>query len=59
MNEKLAMMSQFHLTRFYDVITHNSVFLTRFSNSGIPDPFKFELTCQTRIGFKIHIKMQL
>ena len=37
-NEKLAMTSQFGLTRFYDVIMRNSVFLTQFSSSGIPDP---------------------
>ena len=36
--EKLAMASQFDLTRFYDVIIRNSLFLTRFFNSGIPDP---------------------
>ena len=34
--EKLAMTSQFDLTRFYDVIIRNSVF-----NLGIPDPHFF------------------
>ena len=46
--EKLAMTSQFDLTRFYDAIICNSVF-----NSGIPDPcraFKDFLLDQT--GFK-------
>ena len=34
-NEKLAMTSQFDLTRFYDVIIRNS---------GIPDPFDPEIS---------------
>ena len=32
------MTPQFDLTQFYNVIVRNSVFLTRFSNTGIPDP---------------------
>ena len=38
--EKLALKSQFDLIRFYDVIFR---FLTRFFNSGFPDPEKFHL----------------
>ena len=44
------MTSQFDLTRFYEVIIRNCVFLTRFSNSIIPDPFLSPLTHETIIS---------
>ena len=61
-NEKLAMTSQFNLTWFYDVIMRNSVFLTRFSNSEIPDPFFiskafFPTSKNTKGVFRTHSKI--
>ena len=47
------MMPQFDLTRFYNVIIRNSVFLTQFSNSGIPDPVILLLCDFPIIIFKI------
>ena len=53
--EKLAKASQFDVTWFYDVIISDSIFLTRFSNSRIPD--LQENTLVTSVGLtvsKIH-----
>ena len=37
-SQKFSYDVKFNLNRFYDVMTCNSFFLARFSNSGIPEP---------------------